>query len=316
MYLRKVCLKYTGPIEEITLDLPFEEDRPKPLVLVGPNGSGKSTLISFIVNALIGLRQFVYDDIEVEKGKVYRLRSPLGINGNAEYYFARLDFDKGVSLIEWQLNKQKKEYGNHDIYEQIDESWKKIPDHEITYIDLKRGELSQIHVIEDVLERSSLLFFPADRFEPPDWLNSENLSSELRLPEVLRIKGQTERRFLSKNRLKPTLEWLNAVIFDVMVCEYKSVTIQVNGNARQVRTAAPGRAHDVFNSAISVLTKILAKEDGDIIQLGIGDRKGRVINATIRRNGEIIRHIKDLLSMSAGESSLFLPVFVDNHGCR
>ena len=75
MYLRSIQLNNTGPIKELVLTMPFEGDLPKPLVLVGRNGSGKSTFISFIVNALLGLKQQIYEDAEIEQGKVYRLRS-------------------------------------------------------------------------------------------------------------------------------------------------------------------------------------------------------------------------------------------------
>lgn len=73
MYLRSIHLKNTCPIQELTLSLPFAGEKPKPLVLVGRNGCGKSTLISFIVNFLVDLRQHVYEGVEVEKGKVYRI---------------------------------------------------------------------------------------------------------------------------------------------------------------------------------------------------------------------------------------------------
>lgn len=97
MYLRSIQLKNTGPIQDLNVTMPFVGDLPKPLVLVGKNGSGKSTLISFVVNALLGLKQQIYEDAEIEKGKVYRLRSPLWIHGSTHFYFARLNFDKGVS---------------------------------------------------------------------------------------------------------------------------------------------------------------------------------------------------------------------------
>lgn len=70
MYLRSIQLKNTGPIQEINLTMPFEGENPKPLILVGRNGSGKSTVISFVVNALVGLKQQIYEDVEVEKGTV------------------------------------------------------------------------------------------------------------------------------------------------------------------------------------------------------------------------------------------------------
>lgn len=289
MYLRSIQLKNTGPIQELNLTMPFAGERPKPLVLVGRNGSGKSTFISFVVNALIGIKQQAYKDAEVEEGRVYRLRSPLGIHGSAHCYFARLNFDKGVSLVEWQLDKQKESFTEPDELQAIDPSWQQIPSNETSHYALPLGELSQPHLLEKSLSENSLLFFPADRFEPPDWLNTENLSSELKLPEPTRIKGRTQRRILSRNRLKPTLDWLNSVIFDMLVIERQN----------------KDKAHAIFDSINTILQSVLCQKSSDTIQLGIGDRSSRIINVTVSQEGKVIRTIKDLMSLSAGESALF-----------
>lgn len=307
MYLRSIRLINTGPIKELDLTMPFAEDRPMPLVFVGRNGSGKSTLISFVVNALLGLKQQVFEDAEIEKGKVYRLRSSLGIHGNSNFYFARLNFDKGVSLIEWQLDKPKEAYTEPSELLAIDTSWHQIPPNENNHYSLPLGEFSQPHLLEKELGQNSLLFFPADRFEPPDWLNLENLSSELKLPEPSRIKGKTQRRILSKNRLKPTLDWLNSIIFDMMVIEHQAINVPI-GNSDQLATAriaVPGKGHAVFNSITAILQSVLCQKSSDSIQLGIGDRNSRIINVTVSQEGEVIRAIKDLMSLSAGESALF-----------
>src|SRR3989338_1714786 len=162
MYLRSIQLKNTGPIQELNLTMPFASDLPKPLVLVGRNGSGKSTLISFVVNALLGLKQQIYEDAEIEKGKVYRLRSSLGIHGSTHFYFARLNFDKGVSLIEWQLDKSKESFTEPNELLAIDPSWQQISPNETSYYNLALGELTQPHLLEKHLGENSLLFFPAD----------------------------------------------------------------------------------------------------------------------------------------------------------
>ena len=307
MYLRSIQLRNTGPIQEIDLILPFTGENPKPLVLVGRNGSGKSTVISFIVNALVALKQQVYEDVEVEKGKVYRLRSVLGIHGDANFYFAKLDFEQGVSLIEWQLNGKKESISDPASLLALDSSWLEMPANETSHFKLPLGELTQPHMLEVLLEKTSLLFFPADRFEPPDWLNTENLSSELRLPDPQRVKGRTPRQIFSRNRLKPTLEWFNSVIFDMMVSEHQEVNIPLNdgGQLVAVRVARPGKAHAVFVAVQSVLQKVLCQKPTDLLQLGIGDRNSRIISATVRRDGVVIRTVKDLMSLSAGESALF-----------
>lgn len=307
MYLRSIQLKNTGPIRELHLVLPFDGESPKPLLLVGRNGSGKSTVISFVVNALVALKQQIYEDVEVDKGKVYRIRSPLGIHGDAQFYFAKLEFEKGVSLIEWQLNNVRETITDLTELQALDSSCHEIPATETSHFKLPLGELVAPHLLEATLQKTSLLFFPADRFEPPDWLNTENLSTELQLPEQSRMKGRTSRRIFSKNRLKPTLEWLHAVIFDMMVSEHQSIAVPLAASAppTNVRIATPGKAHAVFFAVQAVLQKTLCRSPDEQLQLGIGHRNQRIITATVRKNGEIVRVVKDLLSLSAGESALF-----------
>ncbi|MBU6467650.1 MAG: AAA family ATPase [Betaproteobacteria bacterium] len=317
MYLRTVTLKNTGPIESFDLTLPFQGEQPKPVLLVGKNGSGKSTAISFVVNALVGMKQHVFDDIEVEKGRVYRIRSPLAINGTAEFYFARLAFDKGVVLTEWQLNRPKTEYADPSAMQALDPAWDQLPAHETSFFNLNMGKLADARLMEEMLDKNCLLYFPADRFEPPDWLNIEDLSSDLKLPEPERMKGRTTRRIFSRNRLKPTLDWLNSVIFDMMVSEHHERFVPIalpvtedspvpqGNNIVSVRVKVPGKAHAVFSSIQDVLRKVICEKETDILQLGIGDRKSRIINASVVRDGTPIRVIKDLMSLSAGESALF-----------
>jgi energy-coupling factor transporter ATP-binding protein EcfA2 len=307
MYLRSITLKNTGPIRELNLVLPFEGENPKPLLLVGRNGSGKSTLISFVVNALVALKQQIYEDVEIDKGRVYRIRSPLGIHGDARYYFAKIEFEKGASLIEWQFNDAREVLTDFAELQNLDGSFQEIPATETSYFKLPLGELTAPHLLEATLQKNSYLFFPADRFEPPDWLNIESLSSELQLPEQSRMKGKTSRRIFFRNRLKPTLDWLHSVIFDMMVSEHVGHSIIPSGSETpvNVRLATPGKAHAVFSAVHAVLQKTLCRSIDEKLELGIGHRNQRIITATVRKNGEVVRIVKDLLSLSAGESALF-----------
>ena len=76
MYVRRIQIHNYGPIDRIDISLPFEEEVPKPVVLVGENGSGKSILLSHIVNGLLVAQQIAYPESpEVDTGKVYKLRS-------------------------------------------------------------------------------------------------------------------------------------------------------------------------------------------------------------------------------------------------
>ncbi|MBF0141244.1 MAG: AAA family ATPase [Magnetococcales bacterium] len=315
MYLRTVTLKNTGPIENFDVALPFQGEQPKPVLLVGKNGSGKSTVISFIVNALIGLKQRVFEDMEVAKGRVYRIRLPLAINGSAEFYFARLAFDKGVMLTEWQLNKPKKAYSDQSAMQDLHPTWQRIQDNDISTFNLDPGEFAETHRMKEMLDNNCFLYFPADRFEPPDWLNIGDLSHDLKLPEPERIEGKTSRRIILRNRLKTTLEWLHSVAFDMVVAEYHDTQFPLptaegtqtpnNTHMIPVRIAFPGKAHAIIKLIRNVLSKILCENDIDNLYINFGDRKTRIIQVTLTRDGQQIKFIKNLMSLSAGESALF-----------
>jgi predicted ATP-binding protein involved in virulence len=313
MYLRSIRLKNTGPISQADLELPFDGDRPKPVVLVGPNGSGKSTVLSFIVNAMVGMKQRVYSNAEIEAGKVYRLRSAQGIHGAAAYYAARLEFDKGVQLVEWQLNKKKSEF-EADELAGIDPTWSEIPQGETSFFSLKMGEIDTSDKTEEMINSTALLYFGADRFEISDWVNAEDLKDGLSPPPLDRVKGRTSRRIFARQRLKPTLDWFSSVLHDMFLAEHQPVTLPVtlmpaNEQNRTVlipaRISIPGPAHAIFECVRTVLTCILCKDVGDVVKLQIGHRKSRILSVEIEREGVQIRVIKDLLSLSAGESALF-----------
>ena len=64
MYLEKIIIENSGPIERLDIDLEFNDDgKPKPIILVGKNGTGKSTILGTIVDALFEFAKISYDDI-------------------------------------------------------------------------------------------------------------------------------------------------------------------------------------------------------------------------------------------------------------
>ncbi len=311
MYLKSIAIQHAGPIEKLNIQMPFNGDRPKPVVFVGPNGSGKSTVLSFIVNALIAFKQHAFEDSEVEKGRVYRIRSALGIRSGANFYHSHLVFEQDLELQEWQLDRSREAFEKDLGWTPINNSWNQIPMHEISLFAPAMGGLAEPHKMEVALASNCLLFFPADRFEPPDWLNTESLSHELKLPEPTRMKGRTQRRIFSRNRLKPTMEWLTSVLLDMFLLEHQLVNVPIQQQAPnppiQINARIPiaGPSTAVFNSIVAVLRQILAEQPDDQVQLEIGGRRSRIVSAHVVRNGVKLKTIRDLLSLSAGESALF-----------
>ena len=111
MYTKRIQIINYGPIAELDIEFPFDGEIPKPVVLVGANGSGKSILLSHIVNGLTSAKDHAYPESpEIETGKVFKLRSGSYIKSGAECYFAKVDFEDGLSIGELRSRRLKRDY--------------------------------------------------------------------------------------------------------------------------------------------------------------------------------------------------------------
>ena len=315
MYLKSITLENVGPIPRIDLTLAFEGERPLPTVLVGTNGSGKTTLLSFIVNALIAFKQQVFEDAEVESNRVFRIRSALFLRGGAHFYHANLQFHDALSLEEWVLDRTRKAFETEVALKPADEGWKKIGESESDSIKTspetqappfgKRPEPK----LAKLFSENVVLYFPSDRFEPPDWLNSKDLSADLQFPEPVTMRGATARRILARSLLKPTLEWLQSLRFDHFLTETQLVPVthaEVGSPARQMQALLirEGNTSALFKAAKLVLGRILGVEES-AFQIEVEGRHSRRFVAGAVREGKIVFRIPNLLGLSAGQSALF-----------
>ncbi len=299
MYLKNILIENAGPIPGLHFELPFEGDVPLPLVLVGPNGSGKSTFLSFIVNALIGFKQQAFEQAEVERDKVYRLRSTRFMRLGAHWYRAKLEFDGGLAVEEWTLDRPRKEFEEQVSPLPEGDTWKTMPEDRFSHFILSPA---QAHPLQRVLSRpiqklfttNVVLFFPSDRFELPDWLNHQSLTEELRFPEPITFEGHTPRRIFSRALLKPTLEWLKAVVLDNLLHE--------KGSPGPV-VAPKGKDGRIINFVGMVLARILGA-DNDSPQFRFSHRNMGTIAVEYTRSGRQ-EMIPSLLGLSAGQAALF-----------
>jgi hypothetical protein len=216
MYIKHIELANTGPIENISLDLPFHEDgRPKPLILVGANGSGKSILLSHVINALIAAHRACFEDSEIEKGKVYKLRSPQHIRNGARYSFSRVDLGQDLYCMEWQLDCKKEEFTHECEGAAIDSSFDNIPPYESSHYQTNLHE----RIVESRTQFSEncVLYFPPNRFEQPAWLNIYNLTNGAEFTDRKNIAGISNRRIIQESPLVTTRSWLLDILLDRLI---------------------------------------------------------------------------------------------------
>ena len=217
MYAKRVQITNYGPIEHLDINLPFEGDDPKPVVLVGENGSGKSIFLSHIVNGLISAKSIVYPETpEVEVGKVYKIRSSSYIGNKRDFYFGRVDFEEDLFMGEIHLQALKEQYpdvpvglaeaGAEDAWTQMASN---TDDHLISNISPRNEDK-----IKEILSKNCVLYFPPNRFEEPAWLNEDNLKAKAEYMDLKRLKGYTNRRIISYSPLRDNQNWLFEVIYD------------------------------------------------------------------------------------------------------
>lgn len=304
MYFKQITLRNVGPIEKINYDFPFSNDgNPKPLILVGTNGSGKSILLSYLLNALMAAQQVAFDDAEVEQGKVYKLRSPQYIRNGSTYSYTRVNFGSDFSCYEWQLACPREDYVKNFGDPEIDSSFGEIP--------LNEASIFHTNLINNLVEVSKqfgsncVLYFPANRFEQPAWLNEQNLNATAEFVERKRINRVSNRWIIQQSPLTLSKNWLMDILLDREIYDLKKSPFPIQYDPSQILPIMPqllsyrGSSTNIWKATTQLIKLIFRTEDN--IRLGIGPRQNRTISILKNETEELIQNI---FQLSTGQTSI------------
>lgn len=312
MYFTKVEIENVGPIDLLQIEFPKISERPAPIIIVGENGSGKTILISHLVNSLICGQQEVYEDTEVEKGKVYKYRSPNYVMSGANYSFASVSFDSDISVREWQLRANKRDFEEAFRYTPARKEWSEIGDNSHNHITHNFSKTSTNTL--DLISNQCCLYFPVNRFEEPAWLNIDNLRSRASYTELKRISGYSNRNIVCTSPLKHNINWILDLVFDRQAFELRTTdTLAMRlGSVVPVSIRAfegfQGKSTSIYDAVNQILKLVLRSEAN--LRLGIGDRKDRKIS--VMKDEKM--WIPNLFQLSTGETqllNLFLSIIRD-----
>jgi len=311
MYLKKIEIENTGPIDCLSVDFAATDAGSiKPLVIVGENGTGKTILMSYLVNTLITAKQAAFDDTEVEHGRVYKYRSPQYIKAGKHYSYGRVEFGDGYYIEEWQLDMQKSRFEAAYSFSSVRSSWSSIPEHEASHFHSTLPHDGQ--AAKDLFDKQCCLYFPVNRFEEPAWLNIDNLKERANYTETRHMNRLSNRSVVSTSPLKANRNWLLDLIFDRQAFEISTTRIEVPiGQEQQLITVFGGfhgQTSRIYDAVLQLLGKTL-RVDGTI-RLGAGDRHNRFIS--ILKNEA--PWIPNIFQLSTGEVlllNLFLTILRD-----
>ena len=279
MYFKNIEIENVGPIDKVSIEFPKNGEVPKPLIIVGENGSGKSILLSHLVNSMIVGKQEVYDNGEVEKGKVYKYRSPKYVKSGKLFSFSSVVFESGAKVQEWQLLLSRTDFEEKIGYTPIRKEWNEIPAGQNSHFSATfRNNIDETN---NFFKKQCGVYFPVNRYEEPGWLNLENLMSKAAYTDLKLIDKYSNRDIICTSPLKNNKNWLLDLIFDRQAFEIQTSQFQYTPAAGQapiplkIFSGYRGQSTNIYNAVLEVL-KVVLRESGNI-RLGAGTRQDRQI---------------------------------------
>jgi predicted ATP-binding protein involved in virulence len=311
MPFKRIQIDNVGPISHIDIRFPKNGENPKPLIIVGENGTGKSILLSHLVNSLIVGKQAVFDDVEVEKGKVFKYRSPNYVKSGEYYSFSSVELDSEEKIQEWQLLLPKAEFEKKFGYTPSRKEWTQIKNEENSkFISTFNGSDNT----KSIFKNQCCLYFPVNRFEEPAWLNLMNLKTKANYTELKHITGYSNREIICTSPLKNNINWLLDLIFDRHTFEIQTQQIPISITSGRspallpIFTGYKGQSSNIYDAVLKVL-KVVLRESGNL-RLGAGTRHNRQIS--VMKDEKV--WVPNLFQLSTGEVqliNLFLSIIRD-----
>lgn len=309
MYFKKIEIENVGPIEHLLIDFPTSDSGAhKPLIIVGENGAGKTILLSYLINTLLTAKQVPFDDAEVDHGRVYKYRSAQYIKSGSNYSYARVDFEGGHHLEEWQLDRRKSEFERANLFHPEKSTWYTIPPDENSSFNC--SFTGNEHAAKELFDKRCCLYFPANRFEEPAWLNLENLKDRATYSDNKNINRYSNRSIISTSPLKSNRNWILDVIFDRQAFELRTIPAMglLNSDGRNTSNLSyfggfQGPSTLIYEAVTELVSKTLGAKGS--IRFGAGERRNRLIS--IMKNEKM--WVPNIFQLSTGEV-LILNIFL------
>lgn len=309
MYFKTIELDNVGPIDRFKLVFPFRDENPLPVILVGENGSGKSIVLSHLVNSLMFAKEVIYEDTEVDKEKVFKYRTPNYIRINEFYYRSEVIFQNNAAVREWELKIPRKVFEETLKYTPLNRDWNEIPEQDSSSL-FTNFRMNKKYS-EDIFSKNCCLYFPANRFEEPAWLNLDNLKSKSVFTQLKHIAGYSNRNIICNSPMRTNINWLLDLILDARALEMKVEkhnVIILDEQPQQeklvdISYVQEGRANLIYNLGLKILNSIFGGMDN--FRFGVGTRHFR--NIEIMRDNR--SYVQNLFNLSTGQS-LILNMFM------
>ena len=213
MYLKKLVYKNVGPLVDVSIDMPFNENgTPKPLVLVGENGSGKSTLLSNIVDSFYEMAGGAFDNVRASNNnnsyQYYKIMGGSQITIGQQYLYSYIKYDESVDYIFKCGTLSFDDFKSKCEEKPLFSSWKDESNYKSSSIAKENAK--------KVFNNNIFVFFGPDRYEKPSWMGGKYFNtSDYEHPSIEpRYADSIVNPISAKNVTAVNLQWLLDLIVD------------------------------------------------------------------------------------------------------
>lgn len=283
MYLKHIGIKNIGPIDELSIKIPFDENgNPKPVIFVGKNGTGKTILLAQIVDALYEIGGELFRNIRKYNNDMSY--SFYKVNSRSHIKDAR---SKGFSILQFEsFAKKIIEYydrvGNvsSSDFESIIKDFRLKPDKAKDITNIEENK-----VLQEEWRQYAHFYLPAYRYEEPFWKNLQGFEKEI-TPEKFLSSQDYQKELIITSSEKANEDYLTNLWIDYYM----------NGNTRN-------RDSLKINNVLNIVQKV--KQNNEAYLTFVSNRNA-VVNTTrfrIALDENNTAHHPNQLSL--GESVLF-----------
>jgi len=276
MYLTKLAAQNIGPFENaLTIKFPFNEaGLPGPIVLVGRNGAGKTTILAHVADALYEFCADHFNDLLPQHGLTrayFKVCGPTNQRSGSPFGFFFLEFRHGDNAFQY-LDKTGALT--------LEELQAKLGG-PLTIPGWQNGESQKLSsdskLFREIFVNEVHAFFPAHRFEHPNWLNSERSQIRDGFSFRPRFSDRLDKPLVVAQSAESNRGWMLDVLLDMH--NYQDASLWEASNI--------------------ILRAVLGRPD---VRFGVGPRTGASRVSVCNAKGDAI--IPTMSHLSGGQASL------------
>ncbi len=292
MYLEKLAIKNYGPIDEINIQFPFNENgSPKPVIFVGKNGTGKTILLSHIIDSFYEIIGDVFQDIKKYEGLGTKF---FKISGGTNLKIGK---EKGFVLLQYKIENSKIRYFDKVGKINIKDFKEFISDFDLAPTTENNEKRIQIKFdkqkLEEKLINGAYFYQPAYRYEEPFWKN-DDFKHIFKFQEYKRFSGQYGKELEIINSIEENKNFILNLVLDYIakISEYDKM---------------------LWDSVNQILNAIKKTDD---LMFWIGSRANYRLSIVKKDGDKLLLLLPSINNLSLGELIL-IDMFINiiRHAC-